>query len=106
MKPLAYSVAIDPGRLGWLVLQESSDFEGWVIVAKAKTQEEAKAFGYDFPPLGTRFDMLGIPPEVRKAVVARMRQDRRMRAMTMMKRARRIPLACNPVKHVYTRSPD
>lgn len=44
MPILRYSVAIDPGRLGWLVLQESSDFEGWVIVAKAKTQEEAKTF--------------------------------------------------------------
>lgn len=44
MPPLRYSVAIDPGHVGWLVLQESSDFEGWVIVAKAKTQEEAKAF--------------------------------------------------------------
>lgn len=44
MPRLQYSLAIDPGHTGWLVLQESSDFEGWVVVAKAKTHEEGRAF--------------------------------------------------------------
>lgn len=45
---LRYSVAVDPIRTDsaspWLVLQESTDFEGWVLVAKAKTKSEADRF--------------------------------------------------------------
>ncbi|MDH5626657.1 MAG: hypothetical protein OEY69_00045 [Candidatus Krumholzibacteria bacterium] len=48
MKPLEYRVAVDPIRVGesevWLVLQQSTDFEGWVVVAKAKTHDEAQSF--------------------------------------------------------------
>lgn len=48
MPPLRYHVAVDPILHGnaraWLVMQDSTDFEGFVIVAKAKTKGEAEQF--------------------------------------------------------------
>lgn len=50
MTPLRYSVAMNPlAPVGsrdypWLVLQQSTDFEGWVVIAKTDTKQKADDF--------------------------------------------------------------
>jgi len=48
MPPLQYRIGLDPIQppvgQAWLILQQSTDFEGWVVVAKAKTKPEAEVF--------------------------------------------------------------
>lgn len=44
MNPMQYSLAVDPMRdCAWLVLQRSTDFDGWVVLKAFKTSRDAKA---------------------------------------------------------------